>query len=480
MLVKIGENLRQPKPFYVIFVVEMWERFGYYGMQAILVYYMIQKLGYRDADSFNIWSAMVALVYGFTVIGGYVGDRYLGIKRTIVLGALVLAIGYFLLGIPNAGVMFAGMGLIAVGTGLFKVNPSSLLSKCYADKDPRIDGAFTLYYMAINIGSMFSMLLVPVIATHFGWSVGFWTCSAGLVVTVIYFLVTSSWMKHIDSPVGLAPMKVLRFIPVIFGTLALAGVSAWLLQHLLVTHWFLLAVGIIILIFFSRLIFISKGRVRKNLIVALIMMLEAVVFFVLYAQMPTSLTLYGVNNVNHTFLGFAVNPLSYQALNPVVIMFASPVLAYFYTTLGKLGKDLTLPEKFTIGMFLCSGGFLVGWFSQYFGGTTGMVSSWWMVGIYTLQSIGELLISGLGLSMVAQLIPQRFMGLMMGMWFMTTAMASILAGFVASLTAIPKGITNPVLTLPIYTHVFFEIGICTLGFAVFMLLLTPKLNKFLK
>ena len=212
MFAKIGENLRQPKPFYSIFVVELWERFGYYGMQAILVYYMIQKLGYTDETSFNVWSALVALVYGFNVIGGYVGDHYFGIKRTIVLGALVLAIGYFLLGIPNREVMFMGMGLIAAGTGLFKVNPASLLSKCYTEGDPRIDGAFTLYYMAINIGSMLSMLLVPILAVHFGWSVGFWACSAGLVITVIYFLWTSRWMQHIDSPAGLKSINLFRLL----------------------------------------------------------------------------------------------------------------------------------------------------------------------------------------------------------------------------------------------------------------------------
>jgi POT family proton-dependent oligopeptide transporter len=480
MFVKIKENLHQPKPFYVIFMIEMWERFGFYGMQAILVYYMIQKMGYPDSKSFDVYAALVALVYGFTSIGGYIGDHYLGTKRTIILGALVLAIGYFLLGIPDHNVMFFGMGLVAVGTGLFKANPPSLLSKCYQEGDSRIDGAFTLYYMAINIGSFFSLAFVPVLADHFGWSVGFWASSAGLLITLINFLMTYSWMKHIDSPVGHAPLKMLRFIPVIVGTVILAGASSLLLQHLSIAHWLLLVIGIVVLGAFFRLIILHHGRVRRNLIVALVLMLEAILFFVLYMQMPTSLTLYAVHNVHPVLLGVHINPLSFQALNSVVIVVASPILAYFYTHMGKLGRDFTLPEKFTIGMFLCAGGFFLGWFSGEFGGTSGIVSSWWIVGIYTLQSLGELLISGLGLSMVAQLVPQRYMGFMMGVWFMTTASASVLAGFVAGLTHIPQNVTNPLQTLPIYTHVFLEIGIFTLVFSLFMLLLMPKLNKVLK
>ena len=480
MLGKIGENLRQPKPFYVIFVIEMWERFGFYGMQAILVYYMIHKMGYEDKVAFNVYAALVALLYGFMVLGGWVGDKILGIKRTILLGAFFLAVGYFLLGVPETHVMFLGMGTIAVGNGLFKANPSSLLSKCYEEGNPRIDGAFTLYYMAINIGSFFSFAFVPILADRYGWSVGFWTSSVGLLVAIIYFVSTYHWAKQVDSPVGLRKTPWLRFIPVIIGGMALAFISAWLLTHLSVTHWLLLVIGIIILAIFARLILKNHGRARTNLIVALILMIEAIVYWVLNMQIPTSLTLYAVHNVNLHILGINLNPLTFQALNPAWIFVASPILAYFYTTFGKIGKDLSLPTKFTIGMFLCAFGFLLGGVSRYFGGTTGIVSPFWLVGLYGFISVGELLISGLGLAMVTRLVPQQNMGFMMGVWWMTMVTGSVIAGFVSGLTNVPKNVVEPLKTLPIYTHVFTEIGVCTLIFAILMALITPKLNRVLR
>lgn len=173
MFARIGENLRQPKPFYVIFSIEMWERFGFYGMQSLLVYYMIHTIGYSDAKAFDVYAALVALVYGFMSIGGFIGDKVLGIQRTIILGACFLAAGYFLLGMGKEPLLFLGMGCIAVGNGFFKSNPSSLLSKCYREGDPRIDGSFTLYYMAINIGAFVSIIVAPIVAAHYSWSIGF-------------------------------------------------------------------------------------------------------------------------------------------------------------------------------------------------------------------------------------------------------------------------------------------------------------------
>lgn len=166
---------KQPKAFYLIFSIELWERFGYYGLQGIMAVYLVKQLGMSEADSITLFSSFSALVYGLVAIGGWLGDKILGTKRVIMLGAVVLAIGYALVAWSghDAGIVYMGMAAIAVGNGLFKANPSSLLSTCYAKDDPRLDGAFTMYYMSVNIGSFFSMLATPWLAARYGWSTAF-------------------------------------------------------------------------------------------------------------------------------------------------------------------------------------------------------------------------------------------------------------------------------------------------------------------
>ena len=407
---------KQPKAFYLIFSIELWERFGYYGLQGIMAVYLVKQLGMSEADSITLFSSFSALVYGLVAIGGWLGDKVLGTKRVIMLGAIVLAIGYGLVAWSghDAAVVYMGMATIAVGNGLFKANPSSLLSTCYNKDDPRLDGAFTMYYMSINIGSFFSMLATPWLAAKFGWSV------AGIARAVL-------------------------------------GV---------------VALGIVVI--FAKEAFAMQGAARRKMIVAFILMLEAIIFFVLYSQMPTSLNFFAIRNVEHSILGIAFEPEQYQALNPFWIMIGSPILAAIY---NKMGDRLPMPHKFAIGMVLCSGAFLVLPLGTKFATDAGIVSVNWLILSYALQSIGELMISGLGLAMVAQLVPQRLMGFIMGSWFLTTAGAAIIAGKIANLMAVPENVTDPLVSLNVYGTVFMQIGIATAVIAVLMLLTAPKLNR---
>jgi POT family proton-dependent oligopeptide transporter len=187
---------KQPKAFYLIFSIELWERFGYYGLQGIMAVYLVKQLGMSEADSITLFSSFSALVYGLVAIGGWLGDKVLGTKRVIMLGAIVLAIGYAgcMVG-HDAAVVYMGMATIAVGNGLFKANPSSLLSTCYSKDDPRLDGAFTMYYMSINIGSFFSMLATPWLAAKFGWSVAFSLSVVGMLITVVNFAFCKAGLK---------------------------------------------------------------------------------------------------------------------------------------------------------------------------------------------------------------------------------------------------------------------------------------------
>lgn len=471
------ETFKQPKTFYLIWFVELWERFGFYGMNAILVLYLVKQLGFSDAHSFSAFAAFAALVYAFTSVGGYVGDYLLGTKRTILFGAIILCLGYLVVSIGNEHTIFYGLGVVAVGNGLFKANPSSLLAKLYQPDDHRIDGAFTLYYMAINIGSFISISATPFIAREFGWTHAFFVSVIGLILGIISFCLMIHWAKDVGSKPDFEKLNKLYLLYVIIGTIAGSYASYLLLQHLELTHILLAIAGVAVFIFFIKAIISTKGQEKANLIACLILIIEAIFFFTLYQQMPTSINLFAVRNVHPEILGLTIPPATFQALNPFWIIVASPVLAYFYGKLGSQGKDLTMATKFTAGMFCCCVGFMLLSFSGHFADSKGFVSSHWLIASYGFQSIGELLIGGLGCAMVARLCPQKLMGIMMGIWFMSTAAAMVTGGFVATIASVPENITNPLESLPIYTNLFFYIGISTLVIAILMTLLIPTLNK---
>ncbi|MEX5769033.1 dipeptide/tripeptide permease DtpA [Serratia nematodiphila] len=467
---------KQPKAFYLIFSIELWERFGYYGLQGIMAVYLVKMLGMSEADSITLFSSFSALVYGFVAIGGWLGDKVLGAKRVIVLGALVLAAGYAMVAYSGHDIfwVYMGMATIAVGSGLFKANPSSLLSTCYEKDDPRIDGAFTMYYMSVNIGSFFSMLATPWLAAKYGWSVAFSLSVVGMLITLVNFMMCHKWVKENGSRPDFKPLHLPKLLMVLVSIVALIAVSSWLLHNQVIARWALALVSAGIVLVFAKETFALHGAARRKMIVAFLLMLEAVVFFVLYSQMPTSLNFFAIHNVEHSIFGVAFEPEQYQALNPFWIMLASPILAALY---NKMGDRLPMPHKFAFGMILCSCAFLVLPWGASFANEQGIVSVNWLILSYALQSIGELMISGLGLAMVAQLVPQRLMGFIMGSWFLTTAAAALIAGKVAGLTAVPSDINDAHASLAIYSHVFMQIGIVTAVIAILMMLTAPKLYR---
>ncbi|WP_337247041.1 MULTISPECIES: dipeptide/tripeptide permease DtpA [unclassified Vibrio] len=472
---------KQPKPFYLIFSIELWERFGFYGMQAILTVYMVKILGMNESNSFVLFGAFSALVFGFVAAGGWIGDKIIGTKRAITLGAIILMFGYLLLGLSTTKAHLGGetliyiaMGFITVGNGLFKANPSSLLAKVYDDNDPRLDGAFTMYYMAINLGSFFSMILTPMVAERAGYGMAFGVSAIGLAITVVNFILCQKMLKNVGSPADLQSVNKTRLSLVVIGSIMMSFFCSYLLQNLFLAHAILVIAGLMIVTFYFKETFSMTGIERQKMLVAFVLMLQGVVFFVLYFQMPTSLNFFAIHNVDPNLFGFHFEPEQFQALNPFWIMIASPVLAMLY---GKLGERLAMPFKFAIGMGFCALSFLVLSWGTGFANHQGIISADWLVLSYAFQSVGELLVSGLGLAMVAQLVPQRMMGFAMGMWFLTSATAAVIAGWVASLTSVPDQITSAHESLAIYGDVFGKIGYTTAGITLITFLIAPMLTK---
>jgi len=469
----------QPRAFHMIFMLELWERFGFYTVQGILTLYFIRHLGYSEIDAYYTFGAFSALVFGLVILGGVLGDRVIGTKRTIVLGLVVLSLGYFALAIADKAHVFLALGLICVGNGLFKANPSNLLSKCYERNDPRLHSGFTLYYMAINLGSMVALVAGPAIASKYGYPYAYMLSAIGLVIGLANYWFQHQHVAHINTPADKRPLGVWQWVVLLSGVILLTQGAAFLLQHVMIAKNLLWCIVLGTVIAYCALMRHENKATCLRMLVAFALMLEALLFFTLYQQMPTSLNLFAVNNVESSILGIAIDAQSFQALNPLWIVLMSPILAYFYNFLHKKGIAFSIPYKFAMGTFMCSLSFLLLYFSRYFYTDNGIVSSWWLIFSYLFQSLGELLVSALGVAMVAELVPASIAGFVMGMWFLTSAVAGFIGATVASYTALPAHIKPGVESLMIYTNVFACIGLVTLVIAFLMWLLAPKLNRYI-
>ncbi|TCV94982.1 POT family proton-dependent oligopeptide transporter [Luteibacter rhizovicinus] len=483
----------QTKSFSTVFLIEMWERFGFYGMQVLMVTYMVKKLGFGDSDANLVWGAAAALIYATPAIGGWVGDKLLGTRRTMLTGSVVLALGYALLWIPtnNPYFLYIALGVITVGNGMFKPNAGNLVRKIYEGDEVRIDSAFTIYYMAVNIGSTVSMLLTPwirdYVGEHYGdalgWHTAFGVCSIGLVLGLINYALMRRTLAHIGSGPDERPVNFGRAAAVFLGGIVMVLVAAFILQNQGVAKLCVYAAGVVILGIFAHLIRSSEPSERAGLVAALVLTVQTIFFFIFYQQMSTSLNLFAQRNVDLSFNLFGLHifnwiPEQFQSLNAIWIVILSPILVLVYNSLGKTGKDLPVAGKFALGFAAVAAGFFIYGLGAHTA-VAGQISSWYMVWGYGLYSLGELLVSGLGLAMIARYVPARMGGFMMGAYYVAVGVAQYMGSVVANYASIPKDLQDPIQSLDIYTSLFNKLGltgiVCT-AIAVAMLPLMKKLS----
>jgi POT family proton-dependent oligopeptide transporter len=479
----MNQPISQTRSFTTVFLIEMWERFGYYGMAALLVLFMIDKLGFADAHANLTWGAFTALVYASPSIGGWIGDKLLGARRTMAFGALVLCFGYLMLSIPNDSLsfMYASLGVIVVGNGLFKANAANLVRRIYEGDDARIDSAFTIYYMAVNIGSTVSMLATPWIKDHWGWHAAFAVCCGGMLLGVLNFLLMRRSLSQIGSLPDEQPIRWKRVAAIAAGGVALGLATMFVLQDKAVAVACVYAAGVAILAIFAYMLVRCESSERAGLIAALVLTLQSILFFIFYQQMSTSLTLFALRNVNPAFTVLGVHLFSwsaaqFQALNPIWIMLLSPFLALLYTRLARSGNDVPVAGKFAMGFVVVAAGFFVYAISGRYA-VDGRVSSWFMVWGYGLYSLGELLVSGLGLAMIARYVPQRMGGFMMGAYFVATGVSQYLGSVVANFAQMPSNELSPLQSLPMYTKLFAGLGWLAAGGALLAFLLLPLMGR---
>lgn len=447
------QPVSKTRSFSTVFLIEMWERFGFYGMQALIVYYMVLRLGFSDHHANLVWGACAALIYAAPAAGGWIGDKILGTRHTMTIGAITLALGYALMAIPTVHTTFLylALGVVVVGNGMFKSNAGNMVRKIYEGDDSQIDSAFTIYYMAVNIGSMISIFLSPLIKNYvnahwghgLGWHAAFGASCVGLLIGLTNYLAMRHTLKHIGSEPDHQPIHYGKLLGVLGIALAGVFVAAFILNNETVARLFIYAAGAAVLGIFIYLISNSRHGERAGLIAALVLTVETVFFFIFYQQMPTSLNLFALRNVDPSFniFGwhlFTLAPAQFQTLNPIWIIILSPLLAWIYNSARRSGKDFSIATKFALGFVAVSVGFFIYANAAHFTTEPGKATPWVMVWGYAFTSLGELLVSGLGLAMIARYVPGRMGGFMMGAYFVASGISQYLGTWVATIAGIPE------------------------------------------
>ncbi len=569
----------QPRQLARLFTTEMGERFGFYGMRALLTLYLTKHFLFSDHTTNGIYGGFTAMVYLTPLAGGLIADRYLGSKRSVKFGALVMALGYFLLcfggdaarpwamidGVrhdvvqenvadrPTSSehekryvvidrqklaihgeadgtvslvapdghvaqhvaadqfqsggdrsswitlVVLLAISLIAVGNGFFKPNISTMVGELYKPGDTRKDAGFTIFYMGINLGAWFSQMLCPILADVVGWWAGFLLAAIGMVASWALIQFDGGRLTHFGNP---PPGRTSdRIVPIIVGAMVAVPLVMLLFQNLMSAPSAASGTGVIgyvlalplmgKLLFGTFLIsvpgiliyagFTGNRAELQMMVAAMILITFNVVFWTLFEQAGSSLTLFADRNTDLHIIGnFSISAAQTQVFNSLFIILLAPFVSMLWIALGRRGLEPSTPVKFGLALAGVGAGFLFLVWGTHFADGAFKVSVWWLAGLYLIHTIAELCISPVGLSMITKLSLARIVGLMMGVWFLSIAVAQYVAGAiaqVASVDTVGGEVTNPKLSLDTYMHVFTTIGWVAVGIGALLLLLSWPIKR---
>ena len=428
-------NNKNPYSLTTLFFTEMWERFSYYGMRALLVLYLVNSLNYSDADALHIYAIYTGLVYLTPIIGGYLADKYLGTQKTIFIGGITMMLGHFLMVFPD--LLFLAMGLLIIGNGYFKPNISTLLGRLYKDNDVRRDSGFSIFYIGINLGAFLAPLIVGYVGETISWHYGFAIAGFGMLAGLIQFYLGQNKIIKEDvskktKRLNFEDWKSITFlslinIPIILLIFEMNDfINAYLYQLLSLS--FLL----VILLFLKQKnkININKDDIKKVSYIG-ILSLFVIFFWVGFEQAGGSLTLYASNSVDRNLFGFIIPASFFQSINPLIIILLGPLIANFWLKIDNSDHKINTSQKMGIGLILLSAGFFLIMYVN--NSSDSSISLWWLVGVYFLHTLGELCLSPIGLSMVTKVSPKKIASLMMGCWFLSAAIANYSAGKLPSI-----------------------------------------------
>jgi proton-dependent oligopeptide transporter, POT family len=496
------EILGHPAGLYILFATEMWERFSFYGMKALLIFYLTKYHLFSDENGSLLVGSYAAMVYAFPVLGGYVADRYLGFRKAVLFGGILLVLGH--LGMVYEGqsatkgvdgsivrddfalqIFYLSLSFIIVGVGFLKSNISSIVGKLYAEQDDRRDSGFTIFYMGINLGAFIATLICGGLGEHYGWGYGFGAAGIGMLIGLIIFTMGQPLLYGEGEPRDplLLQTKVKGFLS-LENTIYLGGILSIFLCSLLVQSHTVVEIILMLAAVFSlgRIFYYfnnSSSKIEKDRLIALtVLIIASVIFWTLFEQAYTSMNLFADRVIDRNINGSETPASWFLSLNALFIILFAPIFAWVWVKLDKIQSNPNAAIKFGLGILFAGLGF--GFLVMGCKGADdlGKVAPLWLVFAYMFHSWGELCLSPVGLSAVTKLSPVKIVGFMMGVWFLATAGAEYLAAVFANFANSSDGApTEGLAAIAGYQSLYQMLFIIGLAAGGILLLFSPFLKK---
>ncbi|CAM2065928.1 Peptide MFS transporter [Sulfidibacter corallicola] len=476
-----------PRGLYVLFMAEMWERFSYYGMRALLVLYCAKQLFAHmdnpDSEAVAVYGSYTALVYLTPLIGGLIADRILGFRKAVILGGILMSIGHFVMAFEQEQVFYLALAFIIVGNGFFKPNISSIVGRLYDEGDARRDAGFTIFYMGINLGAFLAPLICGYVGEQIGWHYGFGLAGIGMVLGLLQFIYGRKHLKERAEPPDADALKhqvlpgVNKEWAVYIGSFLAVFVFWQLVQlHTFVTYMLGTIAALSVLLVAGYGISKCERIESHRLFVALVLIIFSVPFWAFFEQAGSSMNLFTDEFVNRVMFNFEIPASVFQSVNSLFILLYAIPFSMLWIWLAERDKEPSTPFKFGLGIAQVGLGFVCLWYGATTAKDGGQVAMVWLILGYMFHTTGELCVSPVGLSMVTKLSPQRITGLMMGMWFLFTAFANNLAGIIAKFTTGGEA-AEAGSGVMAYGSVFGTVAGLAFGFGFFVLVIAPLLKK---
>lgn len=451
------QTSKQPKALYALALTEMWERFGIYIIQGLLIFYMTKVLVFTDATAYQTLGQFTALIYIVPVIGGAFADRVFGFRQSILIGAVLLLLGYSQVAMGIPVLFFTGLATVILGTGFLKPNISSFLGCFYQDKDSRRDAGFTLFYMFFNVGSFLATTSSGFVQERFGWDITFATAACGIVIALIVFVY--GYRYYGKEGQGLMPTgsakHAISWVLACFFLFGLIAVCYWLLLKANMGSQLLFVVGSVVALIVIGLSIRLPSSARNKVIALIIFVIISILFWSLFFQLFFTINLFVDRNVDRHLFGITLPAVLFISLEAFFIFTISPFFALMWRKLHQLGYEISTGTQFSLALWVIGAAMALLVMALHFTDINSLVNPIWIIGVYLLFTIAELLLSPIGLAMITRLAPPKWVGLMMGIWFMSLGFGGSLAGVLAKQASIaPELINNLQQTHLIYASAF--------------------------
>ncbi|MBX7536701.1 peptide MFS transporter [Qipengyuania flava] len=474
------EVIGHPKGLFLLFMAEMWERFSYYGMRALLIFYLVQHWLFTDSEASVIYGAYTALVYITPVVGGYLADQFIGQRKAVVFGAVLLTFGHFFMAFEGNGgqadpiinVFWLALALIIVGSGFLKANISVIVGQLYSRTDVRRDPAYTIFYMGINVGAATASIICGYLGQTYGWQYGFGLAGFGMLLGLVFFVLGKPLLLGKGEPKDPARIKGGKEWGIYGAGLAMVALcwAAIQYQELVGVVLGIFGGGLVLYVLFTAVTKLPSEE-RDRIFAAMFLILTSIVFWALFEQAGSSLNLFTDRHVDTQ----GVNASMFQSINAIYIVLLAPLFAMVWQGLARKGKEPSTPLKFGMAVIQVGLGFLVLVWGAESVGVNVPTPVIFIFLIYLLHTTGELCLSPVGLSAMNRLSPAHMASLIMGTWFFASAAGNFAAGLIASATG-AEGVGEEA-GKQVVLGVYSTVGWFAVGVGVFVMVISPLIKK---